>query len=143
MAALTFVDSFVEDLEDGAHDLNADTIRYTVSNVTPQASWGQLSDITDEAALISNVNTNSSETWPFDSGNTAASASGTTTVSGLDATITATGTINEFRYVWVYNDTATNDELIGWWDNGSGVNLTNTQVFTVDLTAGEILTIAS
>ena len=139
MAALTFCHSFVVDYEDGVHDLNADTLRYTATNDTPNAATdGQLSDLT-----VIDVNTLSSETWPYDSTNTASSTTGTTTVTGLDATITATGSVPEFRYIWVYNDDATNDELIGWWDNGSAVNLTSTQVFTLDLTAGEILTVAS
>ena len=31
------------------------------------------------------------------------------------------GTIGAFRYVVLYNDTATGDPLIGWWDYGSVV----------------------
>jgi hypothetical protein len=32
----------------------------------------------------------------------------------------------------LYNDTATNKELIGWWDYGSAVTLADTETFTVD-----------
>lgn len=140
MAALTFCDSFVVDLEDGVHDLSAtDTLRYTATNTTPNAAtMGQLSDLT-----VVDVNTNSSETWPFDAGNDSSSTGGVTTVTGVNATITATGTVPEFRYIWLYNDSATNDELIGWWDNGSAVNLTTGQVFTLSLTASTLLTITS
>ena len=38
-----------------------------------------------------------------------------------------------FRYVVLYNDTATNDELIGWYDYGSGVTLGVGETFTLDL----------
>ncbi len=36
-----------------------------------------------------------------------------------------------FRYVALYNDTATNDELIAWWDYGADVTLANTETFNI------------
>ena len=46
---------------------------------------------------------------------------------------TATGSMGPFRYAVLYNDTATNDELIGWHDYGSAVTLANAgETFTVD-----------
>jgi hypothetical protein len=32
----------------------------------------------------------------------------------------------------LYNDTATNDELIGWWDYNSSITLAAGETFTVD-----------
>jgi hypothetical protein len=32
----------------------------------------------------------------------------------------------------IYNDTASNDELIGWYDYGSDVTLASGETFTVD-----------
>jgi hypothetical protein len=46
--------------------------------------------------------------------------------------LTASGTVPTFRYVVLYNDTATNDELIAWWDRGTSVDLISTDTFTVD-----------
>lgn len=59
-------------------------------------------------------------------------------------TFTASGgSIATFRYVVLYNDTATNDELIGWWDYGSAVTLASGETFTVDFDAATgVLTIA-
>ncbi len=45
-----------------------------------------------------------------------------------------------FRYVVIYNDTATNDELIGFYDYGSDVTLANGETFTIDFT-GAFITI--
>jgi hypothetical protein len=40
--------------------------------------------------------------------------------------------VADFRYVVLYNNTATNDELIGYWDYGSTVSLASTETFTID-----------
>jgi hypothetical protein len=50
-----------------------------------------------------------------------------------DVTFTASGgSIATFRYVVLYNDTATNDELIGWYDYGTTLTVTLGNSFTVD-----------
>jgi hypothetical protein len=61
----------------------------------------------------------------------------------VDPSWTASGgSIGPFRYAVLYNDTATNDELIGWWDYGTNITLTNGNTFTVDLDAAAgVLTI--
>ena len=55
--------------------------------------------------------------------------------------ITATaGGIGPFRYVLLYNDTSTDDQLIGYWDYGSSISLADGETFTIDVTAS-LLTI--
>lgn len=49
--------------------------------------------------------------------------------------MTASGSVGPFQYVVIYNDTATNDELIGWYDYGSALTLANTDTFTLDFDA--------
>ena len=42
------------------------------------------------------------------------------------------GSIGPFRYSVIYNDTATNDELIGYIDYGYSVTVASGQTFTID-----------
>jgi hypothetical protein len=59
--------------------------------------------------------------------------------------ITATGgSINTFRYTWIYNDTTTTpiiDALIGYLDYGAAITLADTETLTLDFTTS-IFTIA-
>lgn len=59
--------------------------------------------------------------------------SGTYKLVCTDLVLTASGgSVASFRYVVIYNDTATNDELIAWYDYGSSVTLADTDTFTID-----------
>lgn len=51
-----------------------------------------------------------------------------------DITLTASLTVAGFRYVVLFNQSATSptDAMIGWWDYGSEVILNPTETFTVD-----------
>jgi hypothetical protein len=55
--------------------------------------------------------------------------------------LTATGTVPTFRYVVLFNDTATSNELIGYYDYGATVDLLNGETFTITWDAAGILTL--
>jgi len=68
--------------------------------------------------------------------NTWSESSGTATLGATDVTFTASGgTIGPFRYAVIYNDTATSDNLVCWFDYGSSITLADTETFTVDFGA--------
>jgi hypothetical protein len=55
-------------------------------------------------------------------------------VGGTDPSWTASGgSIGPFQYAVLYNSTSSTKPLIGWWDYGTAITLTNGNTFTVDL----------
>jgi hypothetical protein len=139
MAAFNKFNSFVEAMGRKAHNMNADVLKIMLTNVAPVATNAVKADLTDITAQNG-----------YTAGGTAVGAnaysqtSGTGKLTGNDVVFTATaGGFGPFRYAALYNDTATNKELIGWWDYGSSISLVNAgETFTVDLDqAAGILTV--
>jgi hypothetical protein len=128
MSAYNKFNSFVEAVAEKVHNLGADTIKVALSNVAPAAGNTQLSNITEIA-------------YTFCSSRvlTVSSSSQTAGVYSLvlaDLILTATGgAVGPFRYVAIYNDTATNDELIAWYDYGSAITLADGETLTLDFGA--------
>jgi hypothetical protein len=135
MATFSKFNSFVEALAEKSHNLGSDTLKVALTNSAPAAGNTVLANITEIS--YSNL---SSRTLTISS---SAQTSGTYKLVLADLTLTASGTVPTFRYIVIYNDTATNDELIGWYDNGSAVDLVNGDTFLInfDGSAG-VLTIA-
>ena len=127
MATYNKFNSFVEALAEGKHNLSTDTLKVALSNASnaPSASADAvLADITTvSVANLDNVTlsvTSSSQT------------SGTYKLVVDDKTMTASGAVGPFQYVIIYNDTATNKELICWYDYGSEVTLASGDTFKLD-----------
>lgn len=139
MAAGNKFQSFVEALAEGAHNLGADVLKVMLPNVAPVATNTVKANLTDITAQNGYAAGGTAVTITASS-----QTSGTYKLVGDDVVFTASGgTIGPFRYPTLYNDTATNDELIAWWDYGSSITLQNGESFTLDLDqTGGILTIA-
>lgn len=127
MATYTKFQCFVEDLAYGVHNFDSDTIKVALSNASnaPSASAHvKLADITTIAA----TNLGDLSLSVLSSHQTA----GTYKLVVADKTLTATGAVPAFRYVIIYNDTATDDPLICFFDYGSEVTLASGDTFKLD-----------
>lgn len=138
MATFTKFNSFVEAVAEKVHNLGSDTLKYALTNTAPTSANTVLADITQ----VSNGG-------GYTTGGTAATTSSSAQSSGTyklvlaDVVFTATTGFGPFRYAVLYNDTATNDELIGYWDYGSSITLLAAETFTIDADpTNGILTIA-
>lgn len=135
MSTFTKVNSFVEALAEKVHNLGSDTLKIALTNTAHTSSWTKLSDLTE----ISYTNLSARTITTTSSAQT----SGTYKLVLADLLLTASGAVGPFRYVYIYNDTATNDELIGYYDYGSSITLANTDTFNIDFDAsGGALTLA-
>jgi len=124
MATFTKFNSFVEAVAEKTHNLGSDVLKVALTNSAPSASNTKLSDITE----ISYTNCSSRTLTQSSSAQT----SGTYKLVIADLVLTASGTVGPFRYIVIYNDTATNKELIGYYDYGSALTLANTDTLTLD-----------
>lgn len=138
MATFTKFQPFVENLAEKVFNLGSDTLKVALTNTAPTNTFSQLSSVTQ----IANGN-------GYTTGGTATTISSSAQTSGTyklvitDVVFTASGALGPFRYAVLYDDTATNDELIGSWDYGSAVSMNSGDTFTVDFDAsGGVLTIA-
>lgn len=138
MASYNKFQSTVEALAEKVHNLGADTLKVALTNSSPVNTNTVLANITQIANGNGYLTGGATAALV-----TSAQTSGTYKLVLDDVVWTATGTMGPFRYAVLYNDTATNDELIAWWDYGSDVTLANGDTFTVnfDGTTG-VLTIA-
>lgn len=116
---------FVEAVAEKKHNLGSDTLKVALTNTAPTADNDVLTDITeidytycsDRALTVSS----SSQT------------SGTYKLVVADKTISASGgAVGPFRYVVIYNDAATNDDLICWFDYGSSITLADGESIVLD-----------
>lgn len=125
MATYTKFNSFVEAAMEKSHNLGSDSLKVALTNVAPSASNTVLANITEIA--YTNLSARTLTT------SSSAQTSGTYKLVLADLTLTASGgSVAAFRYVVIYNDTATNDELIAYYDYGSSVTLNSGDTFIVD-----------
>jgi hypothetical protein len=136
MATFNKFNSFVEAVAEKVHNLGSDTLTVALTNSAPVATNTVLADITQVAYTY--CSTRAITTLA------SAQSSGTYKLTLTDLVLTASGgSVGPFRYVVIYNDTATNDELIGWYDYGSSITLAAGETLTIDFDGSNgVLTIA-
>jgi hypothetical protein len=125
MATYNKFNSFVEAIAEKVHNFQSDQIKIALTNSAPVAGNSLLSNITE----ISYTNLSSRNVTTVSSGQ----SGGTQSVVVNDITLTSTGgSTGPFRYVVLYNDTASNDELICWFDYGSSITLNDGESLQID-----------
>lgn len=130
MAAFVKYDAFIDELSKGGHNLTTAVFKCALTNTAPvpasQTVWN--TTIAPAPAAANGYTAG---------GNTITTTSATTTTGTfklvlVDTVFTATaGGIGPFRYVILYNSSATN-KLVGYYDNTSSVTLATTETFTTD-----------
>ena len=135
MAGFNKLNGFVEHLAEGVHDLGSNQLVLALSNVAPGSeSTAPTSSTT--ACILGNVTQVSYSNLSSRSVTTssATQSSGTYRLTLADLTLSATGTVGPFRYIYLYNDTPTSpaDPLIGYFDYGSSLTLSNGESLTID-----------
>lgn len=138
MASFNKFNSFVEAVAEKVHNLGSDqlVVALCAAANAPVATNTQLSNLTQ----ISYTNLSSRNITTASS----AQSSGTYKLTLTDLVLSASGgSVAAFRYIVIYNDTATNDELIGWYDYGSDLTLASGESLTIDFDGTNgVLTIA-
>jgi hypothetical protein len=129
MATFNKFNSFVSDLAQKVHNLNSDSLKIMLTNTAPVASNTIKSNLTEITAA--NGYTAGGLVASFVSGT---DTSGTYRLILSPVSWTASGgSIGPFEFAVLYNSTAANGNLIGWWDYGTTITLTNGNTFTVAL----------
>ncbi len=143
MAAFVKLNGFVEHLAEKVHNLGADTLTVALSNTAP-GSEGTPPTGATTTCVLANVTQVAYTNLSTRVLTTSASAqtAGTYGLTVNDLVLTSTGgSTGPFRYIYIYNDTATNDELIGYYDYGSSITLADGETLTLDFGA-TLLTVA-
>jgi hypothetical protein len=145
MAAFNKFFNFVADLASGKHQMQTGTAHvykvYLVSNLNPPAATNTVYGTPADLSTANGYTAGGVSVGTI----TGSQTSGTFKfVGAADPSWTASGgAIGPFQYAVLYNSTASGQPLIGWWDYGTAITLTNGNTFTVDLDqVNGILTIA-
>ena len=135
MATYNKFNSFIEAVFEKKHNLASDVLKFYLTNTAPNAATHA---VKADLAGITVANGYTEQTITV---NSSSQTGGTYTAAvTINSTITASGgSVGPFRYVVAYNDTATNDELISFWDYGSSITLLTGESFQVTL-SGNLIT---
>lgn len=142
MASFNKFQPFVENLAEKVFNLGSDTLKVALTNTAPVNTQGVFDPGTNHPPpAAANGYTSGGNSVTISS---SSQSSGTYKLVLADTTFTASGgSIGPFRYVILYDETASNDELIGYWDYGSSITLLTSETLTVDFdSSAGVLTIA-
>ena len=133
MATFNKLGGFVEHLAEKVHNLGSDQLVIALTNTAPGSESTPPTGATGTNILanITEISYTNLSTRNITTSSSAQSG-GTYKLVLTDLVLTASGLVGPFRYVYIYNDTAASDPLIGYYDYGSSITLQNGETFTVD-----------
>ncbi len=133
MASFNKVNDFVVNAVHNM-DLESDQLAVALTNTAPGSESsnptadgngivGNLTQISYSNVSSRNLTTSSSS-----------QSSGVYKLVVADLTLTASGTVGPFRYIYIFDDTVTSpaDPIIGYYDYGTSLTLNNGDTFTLD-----------
>ena len=133
MASFNKFSCFVQDVSHALHDMLTGTSQVYKSYLTNTAPV-VTNTIYNSPADLANANGYTA------GGNSIGTITGAQTsgtfkfIGGTDPAWTAAGgSIGPFQFAVLYNSTSSTKPLIGWWDYGAAITLTNGNTFTVDI----------
>ena len=132
MATYTKFNDYVEQVNKGIHIWSSHTFKAALGNTGPSASNTVLADIT-QLSTGGNYTGGAGGGLALDTV-TLSEASGTAKVTIADEVFTASGSVGPFRYVDIYNNSATSpaDALVCFYDYSSSITLATSETFTID-----------
>jgi hypothetical protein len=135
MAVFNKLNGFVEHLSEGVHNLGSDQLVLALSNTAPASETTSPTSTTANCILanVTQISYTGLSTRQVVT-TTSEQSSGTYRLVLQDITLSSTGTVGPFRYIYLYNDTPTtpSDPLIGFFDYGAGLTLNNGESLTID-----------
>ncbi len=131
----TFFQPFAAAPFNGIHNFSTNTLKIMLTNVEPVNTYSAISSISEIAAG-----------GGYSAGGFTITTTSSTQTAGVyklilaDYTLTASGTIAEWQYAVLYNDTASGDPPILWYTFATPVNMVsgNTFLFDFDGTNGAL-----
>jgi hypothetical protein len=141
MANFVKYNNFIDELAKGGHNLNTAVLKAALTNTAP--------NVNSDTVWNTTVAPPPAGANGYPAGGNTLTTQGAVTTAGVfklvlaDTVYTATaGGIGPFRYVLLYNSSASN-KLVGYYDYGASTSLADTETFTVDFDAANgVLTIA-
>lgn len=149
MATFIKIADYVEDINEKVHNFETDILKFSLSDTLPSSESPD--PTTTGNGIFANITeisyTNYSDDLGTDrelEGITSVESSGTYTLDFNDVVITASGgPLATFRYLYVWNDTASSpvDAIVGLLDHGSGITLASTETATLQVDGSGFLTV--
>jgi hypothetical protein len=124
MATFNKFNTLVADMPNKVHNFSSDQLKVALTDSAPVATNTVLANITE----ISYTNISSRNITLTSS----TQSSGTYKLIVADLVLTASGTVPQFRYIVIYNSTASGGPLICWFDKAAEVNMLSGDTLTLD-----------